>query len=35
MTLVKKACEESYAKEFIEKSNEKYNYIVGIKGSKL
>ena len=35
MELVKKACAESYAKEFIEKSNEKYEYIVGIKGSKL
>ena len=33
--LVQIACEESYAKEFIEKSSEKYDYIVGIKGSKL
>ena len=35
MELVKKACAESYANEFINKSNEKYEYIVGIKGSKL
>jgi len=34
-TLVKKACIESYAKEFIDKIPEKYDYIVGIKGSKL
>ena len=33
--LVQIACEESYAKEFIEKSSEKYDYVVGIKGSKL
>jgi ABC-type multidrug transport system fused ATPase/permease subunit len=33
--LVQVACEESYAKEFIEKSSEKYDYVVGIKGSKL
>ena len=34
-TLVKNACKDSNATEFIEKSPEKYNYIVGIKGSKL
>ena len=33
--LVQLACEESYAKEFIEKIPEKYDYMVGIKGSKL
>ena len=33
--LVKNACIESYAKEFIDKIPEKYDYIVGIKGSKL
>ena len=33
--LVQLACEESYAKEFIEKIPEKYEYMVGIKGSKL
>ncbi len=33
--LMKEACAEAYAKEFIEKNMEKYNYIVGIKGSKL
>ena len=33
--IMKEACEESYAKEFIEKNLEKYDYIVGIKGSKL
>ena len=34
-TLIKNACEESYAREFIEKNPEKYDYTVGIKGSKL
>ena len=33
--LVKEACREAYAKEFIEKIPEKYDYIVGVKGSKL
>ena len=33
--LIKNVYEESYTKEFIEKSIEKYSYIVGIKGSKL
>lgn len=33
--LIKAACEESYAREFIEKSPDQYNYIVDIKGSKL
>ena len=33
--LIEQACEESYAKEFIEKNAEKYDYVVGIKGSKL
>ena len=34
-TLLEEACEDSYAKEFIDKNPEKYDYIVGIKGSKL
>ena len=34
-TLIRNACEESYAREFIEKNPEKYDYTVGIKGSKL
>ena len=33
--LIREACKEAYAKEFIEKIPEKYNYVVGIKGSKL
>jgi ATP-binding cassette subfamily B (MDR/TAP) protein 1 len=33
--LIHDACKEAYAKEFIEKIPEKYNYVVGIKGSKL
>ena len=33
--LIDEACEEAYAKEFIEKNYEKYNFIVGIKGGKL
>ena len=33
--LIKNACKEAYAKEFIDKIPEKYDYIVGIKGSKL
>ena len=33
--LIKKACSEAYAKEFIEKNDDKYDYVVGIKGSKL
>ena len=33
--LMKEACAEAYAKEFIEKNVDKYDYIVGIKGSKL
>ena len=33
--LIHEACKEAYAKEFIEKIPEKYNYVVGIKGSKL
>jgi ABC-type multidrug transport system fused ATPase/permease subunit len=33
--LITKACSEAYAKEFIEKTEDKYDYIVGIKGSKL
>ena len=35
ITLVKNACEDSHATEFINKNPDKYNYIVGIKGSKL
>ena len=34
-TLIKSACKEAYAKEFIDKIPEKYDYVVGIKGSKL
>ena len=33
--LLKEACKEAYAEEFIEKIKEKYDYIVGIKGNKL
>ena len=33
--LMKEACEESYIKDFIENNPEKYEYIVGVKGSKL
>lgn len=33
--LIAEACEEAYASEFINKNQEKYQYIVGIKGSKL
>lgn len=32
---MKEACEESYIKDFIENNPEKYEYIVGVKGSKL
>ena len=32
---MEEACEEAYAKEFIEGNVDKYNYTVGIKGSKL
>ena len=34
-TLIKEACKEAFANEFIDKIPEKYDYIVGIKGSKL
>ena len=34
-SLIEEACEDAYIKEFIEKNVDKYNYIVGIKGSKL
>ena len=33
--LINDACEDSYIKDFIESNVDKYNYIVGIKGSKL
>ena len=33
--LMKEACDDAYANEFIENMPDKYNYIVGIKGSKL
>ena len=33
--LIKDACNHTYAKEFIDKIPEKYDYIVGVKGSKL
>ena len=32
---MKEACEDAYAKEFIEMKKEKYDYVVGIKGGKL
>ena len=35
VTLVKNACHDSHATEFINKNPDKYNYIIGIKGSKL
>ena len=34
-TLIKNACHDAHATEFINKNPDKYNYIVGIKGSKL
>ena len=34
-TLINEACEDAYIKDFIESNVDKYNYIVGIKGSKL
>ena len=34
-TLIKEACEDAYAKEFIETLPGKMDYVVGIKGSKL
>ena len=33
--LMKEACADAYAKEFIEMKQEKYDYVVGIKGGKL
>ena len=33
--LIKEACDDAYANEFIDNTPDKYNYIVGIKGSKL
>ena len=33
--LIREACKDAYAKEFIEKIPEKYDYVVGVKGSKL
>jgi ABC-type multidrug transport system fused ATPase/permease subunit len=33
--LIKNACQDVYIKNFIEKSRDKYDYIVGVKGSKL
>ena len=33
--LIEEACEEAYIKDFIEKNPDKYEYIVGVKGSKL
>ena len=33
--LIKNACEDVYIKKFIEKTRDKYDYIVGVKGSKL
>ena len=33
--LIQDACREAYAKEFIERIPEKYEYVVGVKGSKL
>ena len=34
-SLMKEACADAYAKEFIEMKQEKYDYVVGIKGGKL
>ena len=34
-TLIEDSCEEAYIKKFIENNKDKYEYIVGIKGSKL
>ena len=34
-TLIREACKDTYAKEFIDKIPEKYDYVVGVKGSKL
>ena len=34
-TLVKESCKEAYISNFIEKNKDKYDYMVGIKGSKL
>ena len=33
--LMKEACEDAYIKDFIENNPDKYDYIVGVKGSKL
>lgn len=33
--LMKNACQDVYIKSFIEKNPDKYDYIVGVKGSKL
>jgi len=33
--LIKNACEDVYIRSFIEKNKDKYNYVVGVKGSKL
>ena len=33
--LIEEACKDAYIKDFIENNTDKYNYIVGIKGSKL
>ena len=33
--MIKEACEDAYINEFIENCDNKYNYIVGIKGGKL
>ena len=35
MDMVKTACKEASAKDFVELKKEKYDYVVGIKGSKL
>ena len=34
-SLLKETCADAYAKEFIEMKQEKYDYVVGIKGGKL
>ncbi len=35
VTLVKNAYHDSHATEFLDKNSDKYNYIAGIKGTKL
>jgi ABC-type multidrug transport system fused ATPase/permease subunit len=34
-TMIRESCEDAYIKDFIEKNEDKYDYIVGIKGGRL